>query len=161
MIQLSVRLVKVLDEYLPLLESVNPTTVYEKANPERWSIIEVMGHLIDSAANNHHRFIRAQFKTDLVFDGYRQDEWVRVQGYQHADWRQVLNLWKSYNRHLVMVISRISDEVLMRECKNHNLNKIAFKTVSADQVATLNYFINDYIDHLVHHLSHIVQPKVS
>jgi hypothetical protein len=40
----------------------------------KWSAREVIGHLIDSAANNHQRFVRAQFRDDLVFPGYEQEE---------------------------------------------------------------------------------------
>src|ERR687889_278605 len=45
----------------------------------KWSAKEVIGHLIDSASNNHQRFVRAQLKEDLVFEGYAQEEWVRAQ----------------------------------------------------------------------------------
>ena len=44
----------------------------------QWSAKQVLGHLIDSAANNHQRFVRAQFTADLVFPGYDQEQWVKV-----------------------------------------------------------------------------------
>jgi hypothetical protein len=31
----------------------------ERPAPERWTKKEVVGHLIDSASNNHQRFVRA------------------------------------------------------------------------------------------------------
>ena len=52
----------------------------------KWSPREIIGHLIDSAANNHQRFVRAQFTDDLVFAGYEQENWVRVQNYQGERW---------------------------------------------------------------------------
>ena len=52
----------------------------------KWSPREVVGHLVDSAANNHQRFVRGQLQDDLVFLGYAQDDWVRVQDYAHAPW---------------------------------------------------------------------------
>ena len=69
----------------------------------KWSAKEVVGHLIDSASNNHQRFVRAQLKEDLVFEGYAQDDWVRVQGYGEEPWPLVVNLWKFYNLHLAHV----------------------------------------------------------
>jgi len=51
-----------------------------------WSAKEILGHLIDSAANNHRRFVEAQSKDDLVFPGYSQKQWVAVQQYQQASW---------------------------------------------------------------------------
>ena len=50
----------------------------------RWSAKEIVGHLVDSAANNHQRFVRAQWQDDLVFPGYAQDAWVEAQRYQEA-----------------------------------------------------------------------------
>ena len=52
----------------------------------KWSAKETIGHLVDSAANNHQRFVRAQFKDDLVFEGYAQEDWVRAQGYNEEPW---------------------------------------------------------------------------
>ena len=54
--------------------------------PGKWSPREVIGHLVDSASNNHQRFVLAPFKDSLVFDGYDQDAWVRTQRYQEASW---------------------------------------------------------------------------
>src|SRR2546423_3704276 len=47
----------------------------------KWSAKETLGHLIDSASNNHQRFVRAQFTDELVFPGYEQERWVRAQAY--------------------------------------------------------------------------------
>ena len=52
---------------------------------DKWSAKQIIGHLVDSAANNHQRFVRAQFSDDLVFPGYDQEEWVRVQRYERSD----------------------------------------------------------------------------
>ena len=52
----------------------------------QWSAKQVLGHLIDSAANNHQRFVRAQFTDDLVFPGYDQEQWIRVQHYEEESW---------------------------------------------------------------------------
>src|ERR1044071_765104 len=49
---------------------------------DNWAPIQILGHLVDSAANNHQRFVRAQFTDDLVFPGYDQDEWISSQKYR-------------------------------------------------------------------------------
>jgi hypothetical protein len=66
----------------------------------KWSPREIIGHLIDSASNNHQRFVRAQFTDDLVFAGYEQEGWVRVQNYQGEDWTELVQLWRLYNQHI-------------------------------------------------------------
>lgn len=121
----------------------------------KWSPREIIGHLIDSASNNHHRFVRAQFKDDLMFDGYEQDQWVAAQQYQKEEWQQLITLWSSFNRHILHLIEHIPDPVLKKEHRRHNLHERAFIPVAQDQPATLEYFIIDYFQHLKHHLRQI------
>src|SRR3979409_235241 len=72
---------------------------------EHWSSKQIIGHLIDSATNNHARFVLAQLKDDLVFPGYDQNGWVQTQHYQQALWPQLVELWRAYNLHLLHVMS--------------------------------------------------------
>jgi DinB superfamily len=122
----------------------------------QWSARQIVGHLIDSAANNHQRFVRAQLMNDLNFPGYDQEQWVMIQQYQDEDWPTLIQLWKSYNDHLVHVIDRIPADVLQRPRWPHSLDRIAWQTVSADEPATLEYLIRDYIGHLRDHVAQIL-----
>ncbi len=124
--------------------------------PGVWSAKETVGHLIDSAANNHQRFVRGQFTDDLVFPGYVQDEWIAAQHYQDAPWSRLVELWRLYNLHLLHVVSRIPAGVLKRPRRPHSLDKIAFRVVGEDEAATLEYLIRDYVEHLRHHLNQIL-----
>ncbi len=125
----------------------------------KWSAKEIMGHLIDSAANNHSRFVTGQLKDNLIFSGYKQEEWVAVQQYQQASWATLVNLWKFYNLHLLHVAACIPEEKLKQPCQVHSLNKIAWKLVDEGEVATLEYLILDYIAHLKNHLRQIFDPE--
>lgn len=120
-----------------------------------WSPKQILGHLIDSAANNHQRFVRAQFTEDLVFPGYEQDQWVSAQRYTDEPWPDLIELWRAYNMHLLHVVSGISQHVLTQPRHKHNLDKIAFHTIDQGTPATLEYLIRDYLDHLQHHLDQI------
>lgn len=122
---------------------------------EHWSPKQVIGHLIDSAANNHARFVLAQLKDDLVFPGYEQNGWVNVQQYQNAPWPQLIALWRAYNLHLLHVMSCVPDEKLKTPCTQHSLQTIAFETVPASEPVTLEYLMKDYVVHLKHHLAQI------
>lgn len=121
----------------------------------KWSIQEIVGHMIDSAANNHARIVKAQSTDDLIFEGYDQVAWVENQNYAGAQWHDLIILWRQYNLHIDYIVGQIPDKVLTKERSNHNLDKIAWKPVPADQPTTLEYFINDYIKHLKHHLGQI------
>ena len=122
---------------------------------EGWSSKQIIGHLIDSATNNHARFVLAQLKEDLLFPGYEQNGWVQVQKYQSAAWARLIDLWRAYNLHLLHVMSCTPKEKLSNRCTQHSLQTIAFQTVSEKEPVTLEYLMTDYIVHLKHHLSQI------
>jgi DinB superfamily len=123
---------------------------------EHWSSKQIIGHLIDSATNNHARFVLAQLKDDLVFPGYDQNGWVQTQRYQEAPWIQLIELWRAYNLHLLHVMSHASAEKMSNLCTQHSLQTIAFKTVSESEPVTLEYLMKDYVVHLKHHLDQIL-----
>ncbi|MCM3874065.1 MAG: DinB family protein [Pyrinomonadaceae bacterium] len=121
----------------------------------KWSPKEIIGHLIDSATNNHQRFVRAQFDDQLSFSGYEQEEWVRVQGYNQESWRQLVQLWKHYNLHLVHVMSMVPEQTRTKPRSTHNLDQIAWKTIAKNETVTLDYFMRDYVAHMKNHLGQI------
>ena len=137
------------------LLSFSDQTTASSPDKGSWTRKEILGHLIDSAANNHQRFVRAQFTDNLIFPGYEQDKWVSAQKYNDAEWSQLVQLWKSYNLHLFHVASNIPSSVLTQARTEHNLDQLAWKKVDKSQPATLEYFIRDYAGHMRHHLSQI------
>ena len=127
--------------------------------PGKWSPREIVGHLIDSASNNHQRFVRAAWRDDLIFPGYEQDRWVELQDYQNASWPDLVTLWASFNRHIARVMSRTPAAVRTRPRDKHNLHEIASRGVPPSEPATLEYFMSDYVFHLEHHVSQILGPS--
>lgn len=122
---------------------------------DHWSSKQILGHLIDSAANNHARFVLGQLKDDLVFPGYDQDGWVKTNHYQEAPWPQLVELWRSYNLHLHHLMTHADQLKLRTPCTLHTLQEIAFKTVPKSEPVTLEYLMQDYVVHLQHHLHQI------
>lgn len=137
------------------LRTIAPEASRRKAAENEWAPIEVLGHLIDSATNNHQRFVRAQFTDHLTFPGYDQDRWVSAQKYRDESWPDLIQFWSSYNLHLLHLVSVIPANVLTRSRAQHSLDQIAFATVPQGEPATLEYLIRDYLDHLRHHLDQI------
>ena len=112
--------------------------------PAKWLRIQVLGHLIDSAANNHQRFVRALIQPDLVFPAYDADENVAVQSYATADVANVLDLWSAYNFHIAHVIDQIPESKLQTPCK-----------IGDDAPVTLAFLVKDYNDHMQEHLAQL------
>lgn len=137
------------------LVDVSAEVAARRPAPGKWSIKEIVGHLIDSASINHQRFERAQWTDDLVFTGYDQDAWVASQNYQDAPWPDLVVLWLEFNRQIAHTMAAIPPSVRARQRLRHNLDQIAFRAVSTDQPVTLDYFMSDYVEHLKHHVRQI------
>ena len=115
----------------------------------------MIGHLIDSASNNHQRFVRANFADDLIFPGYDQKRWVELGRYAEAPWESLLTLWREFNLQIARVMEATPDAAASALRTRHNLHQLAWHTFPEDQAATLAYFMSDYVDHLEHHLRQI------
>src|ERR1044072_4938939 len=90
-----------IDAATPRLLEISEADSAKPRAEDHWSSRQILGHLIDSAANNHARFVLGHLKEDLLFAGYDQDGWVKKNHYQQAAWSQIVELWRSYNLHLV------------------------------------------------------------
>ena len=63
----------VVNEAYQRLIRLSDKTIKARQNPGDWSVKEIVGHLIDSASNNHQRFVRLQVADGLVLPDYSQD----------------------------------------------------------------------------------------
>jgi hypothetical protein len=116
----------------------------ERPGPGKWSPKEILGHLVDSASNNHQRFVRAQLAPSLRIGGYDQAGWVAAQRYADREWTDLVELWASYNRHLAHVIAAIPEDRRQVSCE-----------IGEDPPVTLEYVVLDYVGHIHHHLRQI------
>jgi uncharacterized damage-inducible protein DinB len=145
----------IVDRTAANLLALSPETAARKPASGGWSVKEVVGHLIDSAANNHQRFVRGQLQQDAVFNQYAQDDWVAVQQYQRAPWAELVVLWREYNRQLARVMAAVPLDVRHRVHTRPNPDAITREPVAATATTTLDFLMRDYVDHLRHHLRQI------
>lgn len=129
------------------LRALNDVEASFRPASTRWSKKEILGHLIDSASNNHQRFVRAQLYSELQFPAYEQEGWARCQDYVAADWQLLVDLWRSYNEHLAHVIARIPAERLATPC-----------WIGDGDAVTLEWLVEDYQRHLDHHVAQLDRP---
>ncbi len=142
--EIATQLVATIDPWRTVLQQLDKAAVRYKPSADRWSICEVVGHLIDSACNNHQRFVRAQSTKELTFPKYDQNEWVRASNYHQSDWQLLVELWYFYNQQLAQIIRHIPAECLTTPC-----------TIPPNETCTLQFLIEDYLVHLQHHLRKI------
>ena len=129
----------------PKLRSIKEQEFNYKPAPGKWSKKEILGHVIDSATNNHQRFIRIQFE-DKPIIYYDQDYWNNAAHYNQFDSRQLIDFWKDYNLFLIEIVKRIPEEKLSRT-----------GLLKDKSSAPLFWYITDYVDHLEHHLRQLVK----
>jgi hypothetical protein len=94
-----------------------------------------------------------------VFGGYDQVGWVEAQKYQDAPWTELVTLWRAFNLHLARVMAVVPEATRTRGHRQHTLNDIAWKTLATDEPATLEFVMQDYVDHLNHHLRQILGDR--
>ena len=126
------------------LEEISEEEFTRIPSPGKWSKKQILGHLIDSAANNHQRFVRIQYEQDPIIY-YDQNEWNRVQEYNKTNSEELKLLWKLYNLHLLHIVKNIPSANMEREGSLKSGNKYS-----------LGWYIKDYVEHLEHHLQQIV-----
>lgn len=115
-------------------------------NCQNRNVRQILGHLVDSASNNHQRIVRLQYNAVLEFPDYRQDNdlWIGLQDYETADWQELTALWKYYNLHLMHVIRVVRTEALDNCWTDFEGSEV-----------TLRDMIRGYLDHLNLHLGEI------
>ena len=103
-------IVQVIETEESLLNGLSAEVITQRRNTQNRTIKQILGHLIDSASNNHQRMVRLQYSKDLLFfPDYTQDNdlWIALQDYQNADWSNLIQLWKFYNLHIIQVINSV------------------------------------------------------
>lgn len=137
---------QLIDTWENKLRNLSDNTISDKRNKQNRTIKQILGHLIDSASNNHQRMVRLQYNTELTFPDYTQDNdtWIAIQDYQNADWPNLIQFWKFYNLHMIHVIKNIDHAKLDHCWHDYEGTRI-----------TLNEMIGGYLFHLNLHLDEI------
>ena len=126
------------------LAAISSDEAARRPAPAAWSPKEELGHLIDSAANNHRRIVLAQIEENPALPNYDGDRWVQLHDYQNRDWQELIELWRVLNNHLLAATRAASGEDWSRTC-----------TIGDSKQLTLRFVFDDYVDHMLGHLKHI------
>ena len=110
----------------------------------KWVRKQILGHLIDSALNNHQRFVRAQLSSPFAWPGYDQEVWVRLHRYEERPWSELVDLWVAANLQVAAIVEAVPDQKLNTPC-----------TIGDREPASLEWWMRDYLRHLKHHLEQL------
>lgn len=135
---------------LPWLRALSEQDAQRDRGEGKWVVKQILGHLIDSAANNHQRFVRARGADPVVFPGYDQNAWVAAHAYTIRSWPELIDIWIAYNAQVAEVISSTPSERRHVQC-----------LIGDNEPATLEWLMNDYVRHMRHHLEQIFPPAAN
>ena len=144
MIELASALRAEVDRAAAYFRSLGETDVTRSRGAGKWVKKEILGHLIDSAANNHQRFVRAQLANPFTGPGYDQQAWVLLHRYRERPWADLVDLWLTLNRHVAAVIEAAPAEKLQTPC-----------LIGDHEQTSLEWWMRDYLRHLKHHLEQL------
>jgi hypothetical protein len=133
------------DQQAQFLGELSEGVFSAKRIPGKWSPKEILGHLIDSAQNNIQRFVRGQYE-DTPKIVYAQDDWVRLQDYQHYEKVELIRLWVSINRHLCRILVAMDPANYEKKCNTGS---------TTEELHTLAFLAEDYRSHMIHHLNQL------
>jgi hypothetical protein len=141
---LSRQLQQIILEYYTPLNRIGEAEFAEKKNPSKWSKIEILGHLVDSAQNNIRRFVVSQYE-DVPKIIYKQDDWVKIANYQHYPTSDLIELWSLLNKHICIILDKAP-----ALCANK------MSRTNDPELRNIEWLAGDYIKHLMHHLHQIL-----
>ena len=146
---LSILLSQTIERELPNLRALDGQRASVPRGQGKWSPKEELGHLIDSASNNHLRFARGAMQPEVRDAGYAQEDWVRLHGYSGMQWDSIVNFWFEYNTLLARLVERIAPDRLATVC-----------FIGENAPVTLGFVIEDYILHMQHHIDQLLRREV-
>lgn len=109
-----------------------------------WTRKQIVGHMLDSAANNRQRFVRASIHGSFIGPDYAQDAWVAAHGYSGQSWTTLLGWWKVEHEILAAAVDCIPEVRLDAICK-----------IGENAPVTLRFVVEDYFRHQRWHLAQL------
>jgi len=143
---LSQFLKETIEREFPSLRALDEERATIPRGPGKWSPKEELGHLVDSATNNHIRFVCGAIQPEYRGASYAQEDWVRLHGYRDLPWNTIVNFWFQYNQLLAALVANIPDDRLGTKC-----------LIAAGPEVTLGFVIEDYILHMQHHIDQMLR----
>jgi hypothetical protein len=153
--RIAARLRETIEEGAALFDGVSEDITARRPAPGKWSVREIVGHLIDSACNNQRRFIINQDAEVLTVDPYDQHAWVSRSRYAETPMAVLLPTWRAYNHQIARIVEHIPDEVLTRPRGPIGKYEFGYLEYQPSDSATLRDLVEDYVAHIHHHFKQI------
>jgi len=135
----------IVDDFFNKYKGLDNKITSTRLGVDKWTLKEIVGHLIDSASNNHQRFVRLQIVDELIFPGYGKDnsKWLEIEKYNELNFSDIILLWKQYNILIANIVKGADEGKLENYWIKSDGDKI-----------TLKDLMIDYVRHIKEHVKH-------
>lgn len=134
-----------IEKYAKLFQGIGDATAGIVLSDDKWSLKQIVGHLIDSASNNHQRILRLKQNAELHFPDYEALSWLEASDYNSFTFSHLIQLFTLYNQHISHLIENLPDSVLSHRW-----------IVSWGDIGSISLkdLVIHYVEHLEAHLNH-------
>jgi hypothetical protein len=148
------QLIAAVDAFYNRYHDLDDASASRRPGEDSWSPKEIIGHLIDSASNNHQRFVRLQIQEQLVFPGYGKDNmrWVAIEHFNDMKFGDVLSLWRQYNVLIGNIIRNVDPAKLQNYWDGAEGNKTLLELMKG--------YVNHLKEHLASFISTLEKPRI-
>lgn len=130
---------KIIESFYELLQEPADGLASVRLSADKWSLKEMVGHMIDSASNNHQRFTRLQLEAELQFPAYEAEPWNSIEKPQLCAWEDLIALWYRYNKFILHIIGIMDEKALQHVW------------LKGGEKLTLSHLVEDYFRHIEWH----------
>jgi hypothetical protein len=133
-----------------VLSDMTAQQLQARPAPGRWSTCEVVCHLVDSEQAWCHRMKRVIAEERPLIIGYDETRFTAALAYHEHDLKEELMLLEGMRRQMARVLSGLLEEAWSGTCVH-----------SERGLMTLEQMLQAEVDHIPHHIRHIVEKRES
>jgi hypothetical protein len=111
---LTATLEKQIDDSIPFLRSISEQKSLHRYAPGKWSIKEVLGHLIDGERIFTYRALRFARNDPKPLSGFDQDPYVEAAGFDAQPWSDLVSEFEHVRRSTILFFRGLTPEATMR-----------------------------------------------
>jgi hypothetical protein len=107
-------LTRQLDETLQLLRGIDEARAGYRYAPDKWSIKQLLGHVIDTERIFSYRALRFARNDKSPVVGFDQDDFVRGGNFDDRNFKGLIDEFENVRRSTIHLFQPLSDEAWMR-----------------------------------------------
>ncbi|OGX61613.1 MAG: hypothetical protein A2189_02540 [Paenibacillus sp. RIFOXYA1_FULL_44_5] len=122
-------LIKQLEETIQLLSTISEEQANSRYAPDKWTLKEVAGHIIDNERIMGYRLLRIARGDQTPLPGYEQDDFVREASFSAYTLAEIIEDYTAVRRASLTLLRGLSEQAWLRQGIANN-NEISVKALA-------------------------------